>query len=80
MDSPIRCPRCQTDMISSFPFGFVKTPDGPSRTYICSRCRFLFAMSVDISNQVPSAKVENGNIKARMDVPQVASSLEEAPG
>ena len=80
MDSPIRCPRCQTDMISSYPFGFVKTPLGPSRTYICSRCRFLFAMNIDLNNQAPTVKVEKYNIKARIDVPQVASNHEEITG
>lgn len=47
MDASVRCPRCHTDLVSSFPFGFAKEPLGPSRTYLCPGCVFLFTLVAD---------------------------------
>ena len=51
MEAPMQCPRCQTDLISSFPYGFISKPVGPVSTYLCSACKFLFAKGADLDNQ-----------------------------
>ena len=55
MDANMRCPRCHTDMLSSFPFGFAKKSQGLASTYICTHCKFLFANVADPKKQVPYA-------------------------
>lgn len=51
METQMQCPRCQTDLISSFPFGFITKPVGPSITYVCTGCKFLFAKGADLDKQ-----------------------------
>ena len=51
MGANMRCPRCRTDLLSSFPFGFISKPAGPASTYICTGCKFLFAMGADLDKQ-----------------------------
>ena len=77
MDTNMRCPRCQTDLISSFPFGFVKKRVGPSSTYICSACRFLFAMCADLDKKEPGAEAKKYNTKSRSSVPLIGTIREE---
>jgi DNA-directed RNA polymerase subunit RPC12/RpoP len=55
MDANARCPRCHTDLLSPFPFGFAKRSRGPASTYICTRCKFLFANVADPKIQEPRA-------------------------
>ena len=43
MKASMRCPRCDTDLVSSYPFGFIIRPTGPVNTYVCTGCKFLFA-------------------------------------
>ena len=68
MDPNMRCPRCQTNLISSFPYGFVKKPVGSSSTYICSACKFLFTMGADLDKQKHGAEAKKYKTNNRMSV------------